>query len=250
VDTAFARAAIDEFLRAAEPREPRALVLGVTPELRSAATGAGSRVVCVDRSPEMIRLIAAGRLPAPGAAACGDWLALPLPAKSVDLALGDGGFTLLAFPGQYDVVCAELRRVLRSPARLVVRCFVQAPVREPVAAVIADLERGRIKSFLVFRWRLAMAMQEDAAAGIVVDRIWNFVSERWPDLDRLADDHGWSREVVHSIEFYRGAAARYSFPTLEEYVALFARAGFPLVRVDTPDYELGECFPTLVLEKR
>jgi len=249
-DTAFARAAIDGFLRTDAPREPRTLVLGVTPELRTAAADAGSRVVCVDRSRDMIRVIANGPDPASGYAACGDWLRLPLPAKSVDLALGDGSFTLLAFPAQCEAVCSELRRVLRSPARVVVRCFVQAPARETLDDVAADLAQGRIGNFRVFRWRVAMALQESAQAGVAVDRIWSAVQERWPSLDRLADDAGWPRDEVRSIEFYRGAPARYNFPALGEYVALFERAGLPVVSVETGGYELGERCPTLVLEKR
>ncbi len=249
-DTAFARAAIAEWLYDTRPKQPWSLILGVTTELREASMAEGVGVIGVDRNRAMIRALSSDNARAGGGSLCGDWRRLPLPAESVDLVLADGSFTLLAFPAVCAEVCAELRRVMRTPGRCVVRCFVQSKTRETSDEVFSDLSRGRIGSFRVLQWRLAMALQPEARSGVSIGRIWEALHEEWPDLDLLADLHRWPREVVRSIDGYRNGDVRYSFPALPEYVEFFRSAGFPVARIETPTYELGERCPTLVLEKR
>jgi SAM-dependent methyltransferase len=249
-DGELVRRAIETWAATMPAARPTSLVLGVTPELRSAAGNAGTRVIAVDRSQGMIRTVCTGTTGSRDGVVCADWRSLPLASKSVDLVLADGSFTLLAFPSGNAELCGELLRVLRSPGRCVLRCFVQAEAQETCEQVFADLSRGRIGNFRVLRWRLAMALQTDARAGARVGQIWNALEAAFPDLDALADDQGWSREELRSIEFYRGSSERYSFPTLAEQIELFRTAGFRIVSLDTPAYELGDRCPTLVLERR
>jgi hypothetical protein len=51
---------------------------------------------------------------------------------------------------------------------------------------------------------------------------------------------------VRTIEAYRGLATRYSFPSLAELRAVIAEAGFSILEVVTPGYELGDRCPTIV----
>src|SRR5689334_1890777 len=77
------------------PQAPRVLVLGVTPEIHGMPWPRGSDVVAVDRSEAMIAAVWPGP---PGSAHRGEWTALPLPDRSRDVVLCDGGVHLLAHP--------------------------------------------------------------------------------------------------------------------------------------------------------
>jgi SAM-dependent methyltransferase len=220
----------------------------VTPELCRSQLGADGRVIAVDNSFDMIRAIWPGRIRTGDEAVCADWRRMPFDASSVDLALADGTFSILPFPEGYAVLCDELRRLFRPGGRCVVRCFAQVEERETLDGVFADLDRGRIGNFHVFKWRLVMALQQSAEAGVSVGSVWSALDDAWPDLDRLAEQTRWPVEEVRTIEAYRGVETRYTFPTLEEYRRVFASAGWRVVDVAIPSYELGERCPTLVVE--
>jgi hypothetical protein len=249
-DVDLARDAIRGWIRASGRAQPTLLVLGVTAELCALAAGEGCRVVAVDRSRDIIGALWRPPSRTGSGVVCADWCHMPLATDSVDLVLGDGSFTLLDVPVGYPALCAELQRVVRARGACILRCFVQADVRESVLDVFAELERGRIKNYHALRFRLAMALQTDARSGVALGAVYDALSVAWPDLDALADRFGWSREQVHLVDGYRESEVRYSFPTLGEYEALFRESGFELTRSATADYELGERFPTLVLERR
>ena len=247
-DLGFSRAAIDEWRDAARGAAPTLLVLGVTPELVRLQDDPRGRAIGVDNSFAMIRAIWPGRRHPRNAVLCGDWLRMPLATASIDLALADGSFSALPFPIGYDALCRELGRLLRPGGRVVVRLFVSPDARESVEGVLDHLERGRIGSFHVLKWRLAMALQPDAETGVAMGWVWSALDDAFGDRERLAARHSWPIEEVRTIEVYRGVETRYSFPTLAEYRLAFTAAGFSIARVSTPPYELGECCPTLVLE--
>src|SRR6478609_5998579 len=94
-DVGFVEDEIAAWARA-HGRAPRALLLGVTPELATARWPDGTRLLAVDRQRAMIdALFARG----PGRdVVAGDWCALPRRAGSVDLVLADGCLSCLAFP--------------------------------------------------------------------------------------------------------------------------------------------------------
>jgi SAM-dependent methyltransferase len=247
-DDALVHAAIVRWLRETDRSDATALVLGVTPELCRATLDANSRVIAVDNSYDMIRAIWPGRIRARDEAVCADWRRMPFDASSVDLAFADGTFSILQYPAGYEVLCDELRRLLRPGGPCVVRCFAQVEKRETLEDVFADLSAGRVGNFHILKWRLAMALQPSAEAGVSVGSVWSALNDAWPDLDRLAEHTGWPVEQVRTIEVYRGVETRYTFPTLEEYCRVFASAGWRVVDVAVPSYELGERCPTLVIE--
>ena len=247
-DIAFTRAAISEWLRTANRTAPRFLIMGVTPELCGLTLNHGSRLLALDRSAGMIGAVGPGRSTARGGAICADWRHMPVAPASVDLALGDGFLSSLTYPSDYSVVFAELRRVLRPGGRCVIRCFVQTDVLETPDDVFADLSQGRIGSFHALKLRLAMAMQSDPQAGVVVETVWSILHSKWPELDRLAKCFAWPLEEVLTIQAYRNVDTRYSFPALAQYGEFFAGAGFSTIQLATPSYELGGRCPTFVLE--
>ena len=247
-DVAVAVDAVDAWRETTGRDDPSLLLLGVTPELCALPTGTRSRVVAVDRSLDMIRCVWPGRLRPADEALCGDWLRLPIESRSVDLVLSDGCLSTLPYPGGYADVCAELLRVLRGAGRCVARCFVLPGKPERVEDVLADLRAGRTGGFHAFKWRLAMALQRDPEAGVMLADVWDAFHEAEGDLASLALRCRWPLEAVRTIEAYHGVKARYSFPTLGQLRDLFVDAGFAVADVSRPGYELGDRCPSLVLE--
>jgi SAM-dependent methyltransferase len=234
--------------RWAPPRSPRALLLGVTPELATMAWPEGTRLWALERNPDMIAsVLPTARLPAGAEAVGGDWRAMPFADGSFDIVLGDGCFTTLRFPEDHRVVAAEVRRVLAAGGLLIIRLFVAPEEREPLAAVGDDLWGGRIGNLHVLKWRIAMAIHEDG--GVRLGDIWNAYRAVVPDPSRLVRELDWSEETTGTIEVYRDSDARYAFPTLAAMRGLLG-GDFAEVACHTPSYELGSCCPTLALRPR
>ena len=240
-------AAIEGWRHRAGRADPTLLLLGVTPELWRMETGERSRAIATDHSLDMIRGVWPGRVRSRDTVLAADWRRLPFADASIDLALADGSLTNLPFPAGYAEVSAELGRTLAQDGCWVARCFVQAAGPESVADVLADLSAGRAGGFHAFKWRLAMALQPDATAGVVLAEVWDTLAAIAPDLAALAARCGWSPESVRTIEAYRGLDARYTFPTLDELCSLLRQTGFSILEVVTPAYELGDRCPTIVL---
>lgn len=248
-DLAVVDWALAEWRSAAGRTDPTVVVLGVTPELCSLATGEGSRVIAVDQSRDMIGAVWPGRLRPGDAAIRGDWRALPLREGSIDVVLADGCLSILPYPRGYEALCAELLRVLAPDGVCVARCFVQAAVPLRPEEVLRG-PAGHRTSFHAFKWRLAMALQTDPREGVLLADVWEAFDHAAGDRGDLARRCGWSEEAVRTIDAYRGSTARYSFPPSEELTRLFSDRGFEVRGVARPSYELGDRCPTLVLTRR
>lgn len=246
-DIEFTRTAVVDWARAKERTDATMLVMGVTPELCTLATSVTGRLIAVDKSAEMIRSCWTTGDPE-RVVVRADWQRMPISAAAIDIAFGDGSFTPLAYPSGYRICLAELRRVLRPTGRFVCRCFVQPPVPETADDVLAALDRRAVGSIHALKWRLAMALQTELESGVAVRDVLRTLEAEWPRLDRLAQHLGWAEEEVRTIETYRNASTLYTFPTLAEYVAVFAAAGLSVADILTPDYELGDRCPTLVMD--
>jgi len=194
----------------------------------------------VDRDRSMVDALFTPR--ADRRAVVGDWLGMPLPAASMDLAIGDGAASLLGYPSDYATFAAELARVVRPGGRVVLRLFAMT-VPETLETVRAAL--GTIGSFDALKWRIAMAMAiQSPARSVAVAVIREAFDRIVPDRAVLAARTGWRREVIDHIDIYRDSPARYSFPTVDEVSAAFAPH---LVEISRrfPAYELGERCPTV-----
>jgi SAM-dependent methyltransferase len=233
-------------------RPLRALLLGVTPELATFAWPAGTALLAVDRSLPMIREVwpAEGR-PALASAAQGDWRALPVRDGSVDLLAADGCLSIFDWSG-YEAVLESLHRALAPGGLVALRLFTTPAQREDVGEVGRDLWAGRIGSFHAFKWRLAMALQPRGRGALPEVRladVFDAFTALCPDRHALAARLGWREETIDTIDAYRGAVARYSFPPLSFLRPVLARR-FVERACATPSYELGERCPTLLLAPR
>ena len=229
-------------------RRPQALLLGVTPEIAAMQWPPGTRLVAIDRSAAMIAHVWPARGREHGAAVRGDWLNLPLAAASQDIVIGDSPLHQ-GYPHEQRAALASFRRVLSPEGLFVVRYFCAPDRPETPAAVFADLLGGRIGSFHAFKWRLAMALQRTAGEGVAWGAIWEAWHAEVRDPEALMRALGWPAAQLRTIDVYRGATARISFPTYAEAQALLGEAFAPLQKI-VPRYELGERCPIVIARPR
>jgi hypothetical protein len=227
---------------------PRALILGVTPELYHLPWPAGTDLVAVDHNQGMIDQVWPGPR---DAAICADWTAMPLPDGSRDIAICDGGLTLLSHPdGQFGMV-KSLGRVIAGDGLFAVRLFAPASPGEDPDDVLRDLLDGKVKDFNSLKLRLWTALQKDLPTGILMHDFWSAVHSVAPDLDKLAEQIGWEPDHLRVINIHRNNPARYRFPTADEVEQLYSKepGGFSLESVTTPSYDLGDQCPTMVFRR-
>ncbi len=249
VDLDFTRNCGNRLLDTIATHDATALVLGVTPELCELGLARVRRVIAVDQSAAMIGAIWPGPANRDHSALQADWSKIPLESESVDLALSDGSFTPLRYPDEHESVFAELHRLLRPRACVIMRCFVQGAIRETETCLSSDLRAARIRSFHTFKWRLAMALQTSSEDGVKLHAIWKNLTTELPDPVLAARAFSWHLEEIRTIESYRYSDVCYYFPTLEEQCRVAQRSGFTLIEKFTPDYELGDRCPTLVFQR-
>lgn len=242
-------AAIGAGMVGVAPARPRALLLGVTPELALMQWPAGTRLLAIDRAPGMIALVWPKHQHPDALAILGNWRSPPLAADSLDLVVGDGCFTILAYPTDYHEVARALREILAESGTLALRFFVRPDQPEPLEQVLADLRGERIGSFHACKWRLAMALHgPESGAGVRLAEI----RQAWQAAAYTAGPDsgpGWSPEAVATIDNYRGVESRYSFPTLAEVRQVFGEY-FREEACCYGTYELAERCPIMVFRPR
>jgi hypothetical protein len=246
-DVDFVHSVVAEWLETIQRTDPTLLLLGITPELCRLPLDANSRVVAVDKSLGMIRGVWPGPIRLHDGAVCADWRCMPLTRSSIDIVLGDGFFNIMRYPSDYRTMCSEIRRLVRPGGFWICRCFVQPETPETTSDVLRDLSLGQIGSIHALKLRLIMALHATPEAGAAIGRAWEVLHNEWNDYDLLAEEFGWPIEEVLTIEGWRNADNRYSFPTLAQYRKFLPTVGFSVINVFTPTYELGERCPSLVL---
>lgn len=216
------------------------LMLGVTPEFCSLST----HLVAIDHNETMIRTVWPGNHNGRFALQ-GDWLHLPFRTGVFDAVSGDGCLTLLSYPLSYELLCRELKRVLKPKGKAVFRAFTAPEDNESCADVRRAALEGRINGFHAFKWRMAMAMTaESGQPNVSVAAIYETFNRMVPDRERIA---AWDLQDIATIEAYRGSSATYSFPKLSELRRIFNH-GFKETGLMHGSYELSELCPILVLE--
>ena len=169
--------------------------------------------------------------------------------QSHDVVIGDGSFNVFSYPDQYRNALRALHQVLVRDGLFILRIYARPAAPESVDAVFADLDRGRIGNFHIFKFRVAMALHSAVHAGVCVGDVWDAWQARRIDPDALAERLRWPIESVRTIDAYRGEAARYSFPTLTEFHAVAEDLYVPLA-VQVPRYEFGERCPIVIMQPR
>jgi len=233
-DVAFYASAIGGVKASSSP--PRALILGVTPELYRLTWPRGSSVLAADRTCAMIEAV----WPGPREAVmCAQWTDLPLPNASRDIVMCDGGVHLLSYPDGQQKLALSLRRIVEPGGLCILRLFVPPVVRESGDQVLDDLLARRIANLNVLKLRLGMALQENASEGVELRLIFDVISQLAPSLNDLADRLGWQREHLLAIESYRDSRSRYHFVKMADVVDLFCQSvgGFAVEKTQGTAHE-------------
>lgn len=227
---------------------PRALILGVTPELCHLDWPEGTQLSALDASAEMISRVWPGE---PSAALVGSWTAAPLPDASRDLLLLDGGFGVLPWPEGQRQLLLEASRLLAPGGIFVLRLFAPAGRTGTLAGISADLDAGNIASLDELKFRLWGALQQDLATGVQPAAVVACI-------DTLASRPGWARATQHwsrqhlaTLELHRHSKARYHWID-PEALRLLATAtpGLVLESVEYPAHKYGPCCPVIRFTRR
>jgi SAM-dependent methyltransferase len=200
-----------------------ALLLGVTPEIATLRWPAGARLTAIDRSAPMIARVWPGDVDGRRALEA-DWFAFDPGGERYDVIVGDGVFTILDFPGRFASLAARIRAWLAPGGTFLTRLFLRPAQAEPVDDVARDLREGRAGSIHAFKFRLAMALQRDAATGVRMREVHDAWRDLRIDADALARATGWPRREIETLHYFRGRDARLSFPTPDEMRASIAAA--------------------------
>ncbi|MCW8840767.1 MAG: class I SAM-dependent methyltransferase [Gammaproteobacteria bacterium] len=223
----------------------RLLVMGVTPEVVQLEWPSHVELLAVDHSQEMIDSVWCPHHSIPSAVKQASWQSMPLEEDSVDSAVGDGCLTVLPSLADYERVFAEVARVLRPGGSLVLRCFIRPDTGESIESVVADAMAGRVGSFHTLKWRVAMTLSADEDHRVPVADIHALFEQVFPDRGALAQQAGWQREVIDTIDAYRGVGTVYTFPVLDA-VRRLASNNFEVSEVRCGSYELAERCPTVL----
>lgn len=228
---------------------PRALLLGVTPEIATMPWPEGTRLLALDCHRGMIAGVWPRDQSMDSAVACADWTRMPIREGRCEVVVSDCCYSSLDYPNGYSALTLELHRVLKTDGLFAMRAFVRPDRSEPLEAVFNDLVCGRIGNFHVLKWRLAMGLHGDLTAGVRLADIWNAWNEAVPEPDVLASRLGWPMDIIRTIDAYRALESRYTFPTLEELRRTLS-ARFSEATCVFPAYELGDRCPTMVFERQ
>jgi hypothetical protein len=231
------------------PRQPlRAFLLGVTPELAGMRWPPGTEVLAADRSAEMLKWVWPGDRPG-RRAECMDWFSALSSFGPFGVVVGDGSPIHLRYPQQWRTFAHATRDALAEAGLLVLRFFVLPAALEAPAKVFSDLAEGRIGSFHTFKFRLAMALQPEPGAGVVLDDVWRCWTDAGIDELRLQAATGWPLEAIRTIQLYRGKLVKHTYPTIEQVRDVFS-GGWDVELNVTPDYEMGDRCPLFVFRRR
>ena len=228
---------------------PRALLLGVTPEIATMRWPSGTQLLAIDASAAMIREVwPAGAVPH-AELIRGEWAAMPIRDGVFDIIVGDASLGFQPYPDAFFGVVAEVRRVLRDDGFVATRVYTRPETREPLEAIFADLRAGRIGSLEFLWWRLYTAQHGGRARGALAKDIWEAWAAYVPDPAGLIRSLGWPPEDLQAMESLRSSPHPMIFPTLREFRDDIA-GSFEEIACESPDFEDGDRNPTLVLKAR
>jgi SAM-dependent methyltransferase len=225
----------------------RALMLGVTPDLAKMHWPDNTRLLAVDHTFAMVKAVWPGDIAGVRHAICSDWLAMPLADSSYSLVIGDGAMSCVRYPEGLRNLAAAVARVLRSDGLLLLRCYVQPRQKEDLGRVLVGLSNGENTSFHHFKFRLLMALQEDARQGVAVADVYRCWARSGIDPERLASSTGWNLATIRTLDLYRDSTTVHTFPTLAECRSVL-REYFDEVSCSFATYPLAERCPMLVLK--
>lgn len=231
------------------PDQCRVAVLGVTPELIQLAWPASVALYAYDHSSEMIASVWSSHPTVSSEVKQASWEHLPVEAGAFHAAVGDGSLNALSKLENYAEVVQELHRVIAPNGLMVIRCFIRPDNAETTQQIISAVHTGQVGSFHALKWRLAMALVNASSASVAVSDIHKLFEASFPSRSRLAALTGWHETQINTIDAYKNAATRYTFPRLHEAIEQLAPY-FSVSDISYGTYELAKRCPTLTLKRQ
>jgi len=225
-------------------RPGRALLLGVTPELADVAPD----LVAVDRNFSMAAHVWPGNT-ASRCAVVADWRKPNFANGAFSICIGDGSLSFLTFPEETAGLFHELRRILKTGGRAVLRLYLPADPPETMATLRDEALAGQIDNFHAFKIRLAMALAgQRSKPQIRVAAILDAFNALFGDREELARATRWSREQIDTIDYYRDSSVLFTFPTQDRLLSMVSQICPDLRLVPSGRYEMAERCPLLVAD--
>lgn len=229
---------------------PRALMLGVTPEIATQAWPERTNLTAIDQSRGMIEAVwPRDQVLVPSQTIEADWLAMPVPDASQDIVIGDGCYTAMPTLASGDALLAEARRVLAPEGLLVQRVFVGSEVAIPLKQIFEELVEGAFGHFQGFKLKLLANVGRAADASVRLGDVWEAWAKANVDREALVERLGWDRAIIDTIDEYRGNEGRYRMATLPQVLEHFGQH-FTVIEHRILDYPLAQYCPTLVCRPR
>lgn len=226
---------------------PRALILGVTPELFHLGWPPGTQISALDGSPEMIAAVWPGEK---SRAITGSWTASPLDDASQDIILLDGGFGVLGYPDAQLALLTEIRRILAPNGVFAVRLFAPAGRTGTLADISADLKAGSIASLDGLKLRLWGALQRTITKGVCPAEVVAQIEAMTGELAWLASTLGWSAQHLDTLELHRHSTATYHLIDEQQLLQMAqGLTGLCPLSVTFPQQPYGACCPVVSLRR-
>jgi SAM-dependent methyltransferase len=235
---------IDKVRELVGERDQRVLLLGATPELALAFES----VVGVDKNRGMLDNLWPGDTPTRKAVAA-DWLTLDGSLGRFSAAIGDGSCNAVTFPNDLSRLLEQVRDHLEPGGRFVCRIYERPDPMPPLSRLMAEVAGKARINFHALKWHLAMRVAEETEPTVPVASILARFEELFPDRDRLAERTGWPREIVDTIDTYRGSAVAYCFPNRREFLALMPKGLGKASFHASGTYDLAEWCPMFACER-
>ncbi len=141
----------EKFLKQAlkNKKDPKVLILGVTPELRDIALKNNCQVVCIDISREMIKIMKP-LIKYKGVKKekiiNANWLTVSFPKNSFDLVMGDGTLTNLLSIHDVRKLLFKIQRVLKPEGFFLIRELIHLSNKKaPFKKIVSDYRKNKIK---------------------------------------------------------------------------------------------------------
>lgn len=247
-DLEVVRDTVTQLQRSTPDRGLDVLILGVTVEYARFGWPATTRITALEKNEAMVEHVWPGVASGEARVVSGDWLDAAALVGPCDLILGDGVFSQLQYPDQYDRLCRQVSQILRPEGRWVVRLYAGETPGESSREVFAQALAGRLPNVSEFKLRLMMALcAEGGMPHVAVSHIWTVWDRQ--RRENPAVEGLWSVADRQTIENYRDSPVRYSFPPASRVIELVSR-WFAIERQQTPGYSHGASCPTLVLSPR
>lgn len=224
------------------------VLLGVTPEITNLPWAKNISLKAFDKNKDMIKFVWEAPKKISSHVEQSLWQKMPLQSENVDFILGDGCTTQFPNKKTYTDFFKEQRRIIKSDGFLLLRCFLNTQTQETLDQISKDALEGRIQYFGSLKWRIAMALlHKTKVFNLKVKKIHDAFNKLFPDRSRLSLSTDWDRNIINTIDIYKGSDIQYTFPSLSEFKKLIAPR-FKIIKIYYPTYELTKRCPILLMK--